>query len=467
MQLLKKIQETIKKYSMLSEGDRVLIGLSGGPDSVCLAIILDKFGEDFNLSLNAVYVDHGLRPDEVKHERSFCKTFCDSLGITFFSKSVDVKGYAKKKRLNQQEAARALRYQVYEEISREVNATKIALAHSADDQAETFLMRILRGSGLKGLSGIPPVRGKIIRPLIETAKKEIEDFLHQNSLLVPPYSSLPFIVDSSNLKIDYFRNWIRQKIIPELKKQNPALIKTIGRVADILREEDTYLDSIVTKTLMKLISRRRDDTVELFLFPLENMGKPILRRVLRRAINETKGLRGIGFIHIEEIIKLVKRGKSGNILNLPKGIRAVKGYSTLLLTVKTPLKLKSRAFNPPGELALEEAGIVLKAEVSENWDNKFNGKDTAVFDFERLIFPLEVRMRQKGDYFYPSGFGRRKKLQDFFVDNKIPRDERDNIPIMVSGKEIIWVVGHRMDERFKATDKTEKFLRLIISRGKS
>lgn len=464
MELLKKVRETIKKYSMLSENDCVLIGLSGGPDSVCLTIILDKLKKDFNLSLNAVYVDHGLRPDEVEHEKLFCKTFCDSLGIDFFSKSVDVKGYVKKKRLSQQEAARELRYQVYEEISREINTTKISLAHSADDQAETFLMRFLRGSGLKGLSGIPPVRGEIIRPLIEIKREEIEDFLTRPSSLIP-HPSPPFIVDSSNLKIDYFRNWIRQKIMPELKNQNPALIRTIRRVADILREEDVYLENVVTKTLMRLISRRKDATVELFLFPLENMEKPILRRVIRRAINETKGLRGIDFIHIEDIIKLIKMGKSGDTLNLPKGIRAVKGYSTLLLTLKTPLRLKPRVFNPPGELALKEAGIVLKAEVSENWDNGFNGKDTAVFDFDRLTFPLEVHMRQKGDYFYPSGFGRRKKLQDFFVDNKIPKDERDTIPIVVSGKDIVWVVGHRMDERFRVKKDTKRFLIIKSFKG--
>ena len=183
MNILKAALNTINKFSMLAEGDNVLIGLSGGPDSVCLSIILDKLKEDFGLTLSAVYVDHGLRPDEVEHEKSFCKKLCSSLGITFFSKSVDVRGYAKKKRLSKQEAARELRYQVFEEIAGNVNATKISLAHNADDQAETFLMRLLRGSGPKGLSCIPPVRGKIIRPLIEIEKREIENFLIQNLCL--------------------------------------------------------------------------------------------------------------------------------------------------------------------------------------------------------------------------------------------------------------------------------------------
>lgn len=466
MNLLKAALNTINKFSMLTGGDSVLIGLSGGPDSVCLLIILDKLKEDFGLTLSAVYVDHGLRPDEVEHEKSFCKKLCSSLGITFFSKSVDVRGYAKKKRLSKQEAARELRYQVFEVISGDVNATKICLAHNADDQAETFLMRLLRGSGPKGLSCIPPVRGKIIRPLIEIEKGEIENFLIQNSSPVPDYSSLPFVVDSSNRRTDYLRNWIRHKIMPELRKQNPALVKTICRVADILHEEDMYLDTVVNNTLMKLISRKRDDELELFLVPLENMKKPILRRVIRWAINETGGLKGIDFDHIEEIIRLVKKGNSGDMLNLPKGLRAVKRYSTLLLTAKTALKLKSRNFSLPGELLLEEADMVLKAEVYEKKPEVHNDRNIAVIDFDKLSLPLKVRKRQKGDFFYPLGFGRRKKLQDFFVDEKIPGEERDKIPVVLSGDDVIWVAGYRADERFRVTDRTEKFLSLIISNVK-
>ncbi|MBI4681319.1 MAG: tRNA lysidine(34) synthetase TilS [Nitrospirae bacterium] len=176
MELLKKIRKTIIKYNMLSEGDNVIIGLSGGPDSVCLGIILHKLRVDFNLTLNAVYVDHGLRPDEVENEKAFCKNFCNNLGIGFFTKTVDVREYVKDKKLNMQEAARELRYYAYEEVSKKAGAAKIALGHTADDQSETFFMMLLRGSGMKGLSGIPPVRNLelgvkknilIIRPLIE------------------------------------------------------------------------------------------------------------------------------------------------------------------------------------------------------------------------------------------------------------------------------------------------------------
>lgn len=488
MELLRKIKETINKYSMLTRGDNLLIGLSGGADSVCLSIILSKLREDFNLTLSAVYIDHGLRPDETGEEKSFCKALCDGLGIGFYIKTIDARGYAKEKKLNLQEAGRELRYQVYKELCKEIKATKIALGHNADDQAETFLMRLLRGSGPTGLSGIPPTRIPnskfqipkvkaeknilIIRPLIEIERKEIEEFLSGHWSLVTGHPSLPFIVDSSNLKKDYFRNWVRLVVIPELKRENPTLIKNILRLMEIIREEDAYLELIVTKTLMKLISRKDDDMIELFLLPLETMEKVLLRRILRRAIDAVKGLKGIDFTHIEDIIGLIKSGKSGDRLYLPKGIKAIRGYSTLLLTSKPPLRLLSRILTIPvdatrfrGEVSLEEIGMVLKAEISceascreEIGDKLYDGKSSAIFDFDRLLLPVEIRSRKSGDSFYPSGFGKRKKLQDFFVDSKIPRDKRDAIPILTSGGNIMWVVGHRTDERFKVKEDTKKFL---------
>ncbi|RJQ14674.1 MAG: tRNA lysidine(34) synthetase TilS [Nitrospiraceae bacterium] len=462
MELLKKVKETINRYTMLSEGDCVLVGLSGGPDSVCLAVILDKLKKDFNLSLHAVYVDHGLRPEEVEGEKAFCKEFCDALGINFLYEQVDVRGHAKDRRLNRQEAARELRYGVFDEVAKKINAAKIALGHTASDQAETLLMMLLRGAGRKGLSGIPPVRGRIIRPLIEVERKEIEDFLAHHELRIKNYE-LPYVMDSSNLKKDYFRNWIRLSVIPELSKKNPALIQNICRTMDILREEDEYLEIIVTKTLMRLISRKSMDTIELFLSPLVTMEKPLLRRVLRRALNATEGLRGIGFVHIEDIIDLIKTGASGDRIYLPKDIRVVKSYSTLKLTSAPPVKTGAHSIHVPGEVALKEAGIVIKASLADNAEDYGDGKSDVVIDADKIHCPLTIRSRQEGDCFYPAGFGRRKKLQDFFVDEKVPRDERDSVPIVLSGNDIVWIAGYRADERFKATDKTKNFLRLIIS----
>ncbi len=451
MPLLDNAKKTIKKYSMLSEGDKVLVGLSGGPDSVCLLYMLNQLKEEYKLILHALYIDHGLRPDEIPQEIEFCRNLCNNLEIAFISRSINVKAYSKEQGINKQEAARELRYKTFEEVAFEIGAHKIALAHNADDQAETFFMRILRGSGQKGLSGIPPVRGKVIRPLIETERKEIEEYLDK--------LSQTSIVDSSNLKADYFRNWLRLSVMPDFKKQNPELVKTISRVSEIIREEDNYLELIVTKTLMKLIPKKTDKTIELFLVPLETMDKVILRRVLRRAIDAVKGLRGISLIHIEDIIELIKNGQSGDRIYLPKGIRVIKGYSTLAITSELPVKIGINKLNVPGELILKEAGLMLKVDFKEMLD-KVDGKSVIALDADKIKTPLIVRARHNGDFFYPSGFGKRKKLQDFFVDEKIPRDERDRIPIVLSGEDIVWIAGYRSDERFKVTGDTKKILLL-------
>ncbi len=458
MNLLGQVNTAIKKHSMLFEKDRVLIGLSGGPDSVCLLHALNNLKDGYKLSLHAIYIDHGLRPDEIPVEIEFCKKLCETLGVPFITKSIDVKSYAKEYGLNKQEAARGLRYKAFDETSLEINANRIALAHNADDQAETFFMRILRGAGQKGLSGIPPVRGKIIRPLIEIERKDIEEFLDG--------ISQSFIVDSSNLKKDYFRNWLRLAVMPEFKRQNLELIRTISRTSEIIREEDNYLELIVTKTLMKLIRKKTDKVIELFLVPLENMDKVILRRVLRRAIDAVKGLRGISFIHIEDIIGLIKNGDSGDRLYLPKGIRVIKGYSTLILTSELPVKLGTYSLEVPGEVVLREAGILIKSSIEEHRaEGKAQEKSVAILDADKVKAPLTIRARKEGDFFYPAGFGKKKKLQDFFVDEKIPRDERDSVPIVLSGEDVVWIAGYRADERFKATPETKKILMLEIKKA--
>ncbi|MEW6570306.1 MAG: tRNA lysidine(34) synthetase TilS [Nitrospirota bacterium] len=447
---------------MLSGGEKIVVGLSGGPDSVCLLYVLTRLKEKYGLHLNALYVDHGLRPAETPTEIKFCKKYCEDLNLPFMARSLDVKNYAKNRGINLQEAARELRYRTFHEAVYEIEAQKIALGHTADDQAETLLMRLLRGSGVTGLAGIPPVRGDVIRPLLEVEKKEIEKFLDDEGI--------NFIVDTSNLRRDYLRNKIRLSLMPMLREFNPDIVRSLSMTAEIFRDEERYFEIIVTKTLMELISRKTEGRIELFLTPFEIMDKVIIRRVLRRAIAETKGLRGISFIHIEDIIELIKGGNPGDRLYLPKGIRIIKEYSTLILTSEPAVKLGSYTLTVPGETVFEEAGTLIKASVVEGGEltgpqNKsVSWKDTAILDADRLVFPLVIRSRRNGDFFYPAGFGRRKKLQDFFVDEKIPRNERDRIPLLVSGHDIVWVVGHRGDERFKATEETRKALRLEVKK---
>jgi tRNA(Ile)-lysidine synthase len=454
---IEKVKATITKHSMLSPGDTVLVCLSGGPDSVCLLTVLHKLREEFSLKLHAVYVDHGLRPGETPEEIAFCRKLCDSLSVPFVTRAIDVKTYEAEEGMNRQEAARELRYRVFDEVFAEIKADRLAMGHTADDQIETFFMRFFRGSGPKGLSGIPPVRARIIRPLIEVERSEIEAFLDAEGT--------GFMVDSSNLKEDYLRNRLRLMVMPEIRKINPAIAETVSRTMEILRDEERYFDHLVTMTLMKLISRKSDLHIELFLMPLETMDTVVLRRVLRRAVGETRGLRSMGFAHIEAVVELIKEGKNGDRLYLPKGLRAIKNYATLVITAAVPLTFQPRTLAVPGEAVLEEIKAVLAASVQDRGDDFGDGKTVAVFDADRTEPTLAVRPREKGDIFFPMGFGKKRKLQDFFVDMKVPRDERDTVPIVLSGHDVVWIAGYRGDERFRATADTKRFLRLELKRA--
>ncbi len=457
-------KNTITQYKMLSGSDHVLIGLSGGPDSVCLSLVLVELIEDFDLKLSAVYVEHGLRPDETESEIAFCKEFCEANGIGFYVKSVNVREYAETKGLNVQEAARDLRYTAFEEVLNAVNASAIALGHNADDQAETLLMRLFRGSGRKGLSGIPPVRGKIIRPIIKLERSEIEEYLSRVSHSKPQRSGRPYIIDSSNLKDNYFRNWLRNTFMQDVKQKNPSVIKDMCRTADIIREEDDYLEIIVTKTLMRLISRKSDTTIEMFIRPLDSTEKPILRRVLRRAVHATESLRGISFVHIEDIVGLIKNGKAGDSLDLPRGIRVIRDYSLIKITSEKHVIISRYELESQAEVTINEGGLMIRSSLVEISAETVDGKFTVLLNADEIKFPLIIRSRAAGDCFYPFGFGKRKKLQDFFVDEKIARDKRDGVPIVVSGNDIIWVAGYRSDERYKVTETTENILRLELKK---
>jgi tRNA(Ile)-lysidine synthase len=254
--------------------------------------------------------------------------------------------------------------------------------------------------------------------------------------------------------------------MPMLRVFNPDITGTLSKTAAIFREEERYFEILVTKTLMKLISRKTETRIELFLAPFEIMDKVIMRRVLRRAVDETKGLRGVSFIHIEDMANLIKTGSPGDRLYLPNGIRVIKDYSTLILTSEAPLTLSSCTLNIPGETILKEAGVLIKASESEimQLEAAEQGiwKSYGIFDANTFRLPLTARPRKNGDCFYPLGFGKRRKLQDFFVDQKVPRDERNRVPLIVSGDEILWVVGHRADDRFKVTEKTRRVIKLEV-----
>lgn len=455
MNIIKKAKETVEKYSMFYRNVHIVIGFSGGPDSVCLSIILRKLQKNYGLNLSAVYIDHGLRPDDTEGEIAFCRNLCEFLSIDFFVrtlKSQSPKGSQKSHNLH--DRLRKLRYAEYYKLAFELRADIIALGHTMDDQTETIIMNLLRGSGKSGLSGIPPVNGNIIRPLIEVKREEIESFLAQEKI--------DFITDPSNKKDIYLRNRIRHNLIPQLKQINPSLSDALSHSADIYRDEDDYLERFVAQELEEILFQRDSYTIELLLSPFKEKDKAIQRRIIRRALESSAGLRGITFSHIENVLTLFNKGKSGDSLDLPGNVRAIKSYSILKITSQMSDKLTEYKLDVPGSVCLKEVSCMIKSEIIEKEKAAGDGKKAALFASELLTMPLTIRPRKPGDYFYPLGFGKKKKLQDFFVDKKIPRDHRDTIALVTSGDDIIWVVGYRMDDRFKVRSHTTHCVQLKV-----
>lgn len=463
MGFVENVKNTIRKYSMLKRGGQktVLVGLSGGPDSVALLRVLDELSEDYGNTLHAVYVEHGLRPSETPAEIEFARSLCKQLDVPFTVRAVDVKGLCRSEKRGIQEAARRLRYEAYEAEARRIKAGSVALGHTADDQAETFMMRVLRGSGTAGMGAIPPVRGPYIRPLIETTRREILEYLE--------HKGAAFVTDPTNMDDKYLRNRIRHRLMPVLNELNPNIVETLLWNSEVMRDEDRYMETVVNKTLMRLITRKSDNSIELFLSPLEAMDKAVLRRVIRRAVRETEGLGGIAFRHIEDIAGLIKDSAPGAMITLPGDIRAIKKYSTLLVTTEPQAKLKERELTPPGDVMLKEAGLMIRATIEDHPPHHLpphgtdDGKRRAVFDLDRVKTPLVIRARQEGDSMRPAGLGGTKKLQDLFVDEKVPRHERDTVPVVTTaGGDVLWAAGVRADEIFLAGEGTKRFLVLEL-----
>ncbi|HIJ60761.1 MAG TPA: tRNA lysidine(34) synthetase TilS [Nitrospirae bacterium] len=461
---INRVLETVNKFSMINTGDSILIALSGGADSSAITVFLAEIRQQYSLNLHAVYINHQLRPKEIDEEISHSKRLCESLDINFTEGTIDVKGYCKKHNISLQEGARQLRYEYLNTKSEELTCGKIAIAHNADDQAETVLMRLIRGTGVSGLAGIPPKRGKIIRPFIETSRVEIEDYLISKVESLNLDKNKPFIMDSSNLKDDYLRNKIRLQLMTEIKKINKDFINIIKRTTDIIRDEERYFDILVTKSLMKMISRKGEGYIELFWQPMESMDRAILRRLIRRAVDEVKDLKSISFINIEDIIDLIKKGKSGARIYINKDMRVIKGYSTLKITTLKTISIEQQTISSEGQFAIREASLVMDISLCSKDDCNFieEPRQVVLIDADKAKFPLVIRARKAGDYFYPLGFGKRKKIQDFFVDEKIPRDERDVVPLLANEKDIIWIAGYRLDDRYKVDKDTKRVLKCLI-----
>lgn len=479
--LLQTVVRTIGRHGMFTPGDNILAGVSGGPDSVALVHILVRLAERFSLSIGIAHLNHCLRGRESDRDARFVAELAKRMRLPCYSARKDVARGRQARKLSPEEAARRARYEFFEETAARHRFDKIALGHHADDNAELVLMYLLRGSGPVGISGIPPMRdGRYVRPMMDLNRRRIIEFLSENSI--------SYITDSSNTDTRYLRNRIRHQLIPLLRNDyNPDISGTLNRLADILRAEESWLAATVRELFDRCLLAEDPDRVILSVPELRKMAAAPRRRVIRTAILRVKGdLRRIGLVHVDRLAMEILDGGPGaaRTAHLPDRIRATRTGSELSIVLEK-MPLRQTHPSPPVPLFqyqvagpmdhlnrtahidiwIEEIGRRLRFSVistaeAGDWTNA--PPDTAFFDMAKIRFPLVIRNVRDGDRFTALGLQGTQKLKAFFINNKIPIQARRRIPILLSGDEIIWIVGHRIADSAAVTASSKNLLRVQL-----
>jgi tRNA(Ile)-lysidine synthase len=444
---------------MFDRGEAVLVGVSGGPDSVALLHSLVTLQPKWSLRLVIAHLNHELRGSTADQEAAFVGRLAAGLGIPCEIGSRNVAQYGAEHRLSLQEAARIARYAFYDEVAAKYSASKIALGHQADDNAESILMHLLRGTGPLGLTGIPPVRqGRIIRPLIGLTRADILAFLE--------LGGVEYMRDRSNLDTEYLRNRIRHELLPNLKEHyNPKAIRALNRLSSILRDEEDFWDQEVRRTLQDLVLEQTPGRLCLTARGLSELHPALLRRLVRHATLSVKGdIKRLGHVHVEAVARLLAGPSPSGRIDLPQGVRVVRDRDEICFLLGPSEETARFEYDIPRiqTTFIREIGILLKLSVcnrSEVPQVKNYPMNTALFDAAAVSLPLKVRNFQQGDRFKPMGMLGSQKVKTFFINHKVPRSQRLRCPILVSGGRIIWVGGYRIDDSAKITQKTKKVLK--------
>lgn len=452
-----KKTEFLKKVfdeGLIQKSDRILIAISGGADSVSLFRALVEFREELSLELAVVHVNHQLR-ENAKEDEKFVKALCKKFDVPCFVKKVAVKKHMKETGKSLEESARDLRYEAFYEVISEIGFQKLAVAHHLNDSVETILFQWMRGTGLRGMSGIPKSRTlgetkskrryQVIRPLIHLSKKEILTYLR---LLKQDYRE-----DESNEEDDVSRNKIRHRILPEMEKMREDVMHKISDSADYFRKLDLYLSKEAIRWLNENARINSKNEVEIPKNEFLKLDPVIQEYGIREAIRSAGfSMKDVTRAHIESVIALFSKEGSKEI-SLPSDIQARLSYEDVILSsgrkkeehydVKEHYSFVARVFS-------YEKGMKIP-------DNEF----TKWFDYDKINGPLVLRSRKDGDIISTKA-GTHKKLNDYFISEKIPKEERDRIPLLAIGKEILWVFHYRMNEEYKVTEKTKNIVGITI-----
>jgi tRNA(Ile)-lysidine synthase len=459
--LLNKIRKTIDSHCMLASGDKVLVALSGGSDSVALLALLRELSDDLQIQVFAAHLNHLARGEDSYKDAKFVKQLCEDWNIKIYFAEKDVKKEKEKFKRSFQETARILRYEFLHDVLKEIEGDKIALGHTADDQAETVLINLTRGAGLKGISGIPPVRQELIRPLIECQKKELLKYLED--------SSIQYCNDLTNESDVYLRNRVRADLIPYLEENfNPNIVNRLSNMSQLIRDDMDLLNNLTQEYFNKICNAKSiGESISLKLNEL-NLVKPGLKkRILLAAIEFIKGdLRSIEFGHINRLEEFSRKSILGKTLQIPCFIEAVILEESLILRKKRTRDQKElittlRSIEVPGKTILKDLGLELDCRLVERSSFDFNRKtgNEEFFDFEKTGNQISCRFFEAGDRFVPLGMQGIKKVKSYFIDEKIPKNERNRIPILTNGKnDIIWIYGHRIGNNFRVREETRQII---------
>ncbi len=454
MDLTRNILKLIRKEGLIVPGDRVLLGLSGGIDSATLLFVLLDIQKELPFDLAVAHINHLLRKKESDRDEQFSKDMAGQHGLRFFLKREDAKGHASSKGLSTQHAGRDIRYLFFNETAEREGYTKIAVAHNLDDQVETFLLRIIKGTGIRGLSSIPIARDRIIRPLLYTYRSEISAYTAARKV--------PFICDSSNDKTIYERNYLRHRIMPLMAQLNPAFKDKVVSLLTDLTEVNRFFDDKKRPFLEKNVKEKAGETVAK-ISELKDLDSETLFRVLSDVITSFTPL----FIPLREHIKLIKKvidSERPNLrLLLPSSLSVRKSYNKLTFSTHPSREATMETFPiRSGRNTIAPLGIDLTLTVLKERPSSYTkSASSAYLDLDR-IGTLTLRTFRPGDRFCPLGMDRPVKLKDFFISRKVPLDERKQVPLLLSDGNIIWVAGHRIDERYKIDVNTKRVLKVTL-----
>lgn len=457
--VLTKAVKTVQTHHLVKPGEKVVVACSGGPDSVFLVHLFAHLKPLMFLDVAVAHLNHSLRGAESDADEQFTQDLAGQLELPFYARKVDVAALAEKEHLSLEACGRNERYCFFSELAEQLNAEKIATGHTADDQAETVLMHLLRGAGSRGLAGMPLLRGKIIRPLLHLSKKEILAYLESQKI--------QYRIDRTNEKTDFLRNKIRHHLMPLLEQEyNPSITAALGRTAEILEQQENYLEWFAQEAVEDCLVSSGEEAVILDSGRFLNYDPVIQRLVVRSVWQKLTGSAfGLGF----ETVRRVIDDANGQSRLAPLGSRFwVEHTGTQLIFFKKVTQRVEHSVVLPGSYSWGNPPLSLVAEVveREGIDLFVNGDPAvAYFDWDRLTPPFVLRSVKPGDRFAPLGMGGQKKVGDFFTDLKIPRYQRAKSLVLTSNGEVVWLVGYRISDRFKVTIQTRRVLKAIVRDG--